>query len=115
MESTNQDCVQENMRQNHDEIKEKNESDDLIETKCEDLRITISFDQDNDFFIMSFLEVEKIMFGVKLKPSAFQDLSNDMIKIVKNYNMYQLEEFKQQFQKEKENKLISEISEDVQE
>jgi len=64
-------------------------------SEAEALGIKLYFDEDTSSYIMTFVEGAKSIFQVKMAPDAFEKLTNDMIKTVKNYNLYQAQKFQE--------------------
>lgn len=64
------------------------------EEKDDALGIRLQFDE-SGLFVISFVEGEKAMFQVKLTPASFEKLTNDMIKIVKNFNLHQAQQYQE--------------------
>lgn len=54
--------------------------------------IRLNFDE-SGMFLMTFVEGTKALFQIKMNPENFEKLSNDMIRIVKNYNLYQIQKY----------------------
>jgi len=65
----------------------------IEETPDEGLRMTLQWDEENEMFVMSYLEGTRAIFQVKLAPASFERLTHDMIRTIKNYNLYQAQQF----------------------
>ena len=59
------------------------------------LGINLMFDEESHMYVISFIEGQKAIFQVKMSTTAFEKLSNDMIRTVKNYNLYQAQQYQE--------------------
>jgi len=58
-----------------------------------DLNISTQYDDELNLFVLTFFQcVDKdtnhVIFQVKMLPSSFESMSNDMIRTIKNYNLF---------------------------
>ena len=63
------------------------------------LGMTLSFDDDYDLFILTYVNEGKSIFQVKMTPQTFEKLTADMIRVIKNYNLHKLEEYQNRKEK----------------
>lgn len=59
----------------------------------DELGMTLSFDDDAGFFILTYVSRGKSIFQVKMTPQSFEKLSADMIRVIKNYNLKRLDDY----------------------
>ena len=59
------------------------------------LGINLMFDEESNNYVISFIEGDRAIFQVKMAPKAFEKLSNDMIRTVKNYNLFQAQQYQE--------------------
>lgn len=72
-----------------------------IMTEQKNIQIEISYQTDNDMFKFKFIDVNMMRFCLDFTPEELEDLSNALIKMVKDYNLMQAKSFKnrEEFQK----------------
>lgn len=61
----------------------------------------LTFDEENHLFVISFVEDNKAIFQVKMCPPAFEKMSADIVRTIKNYNLYQIEQMNERLNEEK--------------
>jgi len=59
----------------------------------DELGMTLSFDDEAGFFILTYVSRGKSIFQVKMTPQSFEKLSADMIRVIKNYNLKRLDDY----------------------
>jgi hypothetical protein len=79
-----------------------------LEGKEPNLGINLTFDEESNYYIISFIEGDRAIFQVKMAPKAFEKLSNDMIRTVKNYNLFQAQQYQESLKNGKKEELIGE-------
>lgn len=78
---------------------EKNDQDQGVSP----LQMNLQFDETCEMFVLSYLEGDKALFQVKMTPGAFEKMTADMVRTVKNYNLFQAEKFKEKINEQKDN------------
>lgn len=66
------------------------------------LGMTLSFDDDYQLFVITYFKKDAALFQVKMTPEGFQKFSNDMIRVVKNYNLHQAQQYQERMKKANE-------------
>lgn len=66
-----------------------------LEGKEPNLGINVTFDEKSNYYIISFIEGDRAIFQVKMSPMAFEKLSNEMIRTVKNYNLFKAQQYQE--------------------
>ena len=66
------------------------------------LQMNLSWDDENELFVMSYLEGDRAIFQIKMAPPSFEKLTHDMVKTIKNYNLYQAQKYQERLNGEKE-------------
>ena len=77
------------------------EKEELKSVENKDLRLSLQFDDKNELFVMAFLQGDNILFQVRLAVADFEKLSCDMIRTIKNYNLYKADLYKQMLEDKK--------------
>ena len=73
--------------------------EDIAQSDNDSLRMTLAFDDENNLFVMAWLEEKRCIFQVKMTPETFEKLTTDMIRVVKNYNLAQALKYKEEQEK----------------
>lgn len=68
------------------------------------VKMFMDWDDERSMFSMSFKEGDTLLFQAKMTPQSFEALTNDMIKAIKNYNLYELEKYK--VENDKKNSVV---------
>jgi hypothetical protein len=68
---------------------EPNQTGQTIQPLSNDVQLKLGYDKENDLFNITMGRGGVDIFQVKFVPQNFQALSNDMIRIVKDYNLMQ--------------------------
>ena len=55
------------------------------------IKMFLNWDDERHMFVMTYQEGDKLLFQVKMCPESFENMTSDMIRTVKNYNLYQLQ------------------------
>lgn len=67
------------------------------------LQMTLQWDDENDLFVLSYLEGERALFQVKMAPESFEKLTHDMVKTIKNYNLFKAQQYMERKDVEEKN------------
>ncbi len=76
----------------------KHYQSEVINKKTDDthpMSIEIHWLDKESLFVIKFMEGQESIFTVTLNPTNFEKMTNDMIKTIKNYNLWQLNEYKE--------------------
>ncbi len=65
----------------------------MTEEQKPELRMTLQYDDENDLFVLSYLNGEHIAFQIKMGPLDFEKLTGDMVRTVKNYNLMKAQQY----------------------
>lgn len=64
------------------------------------LCLKMFFDEINNVFVFCFEENENSIFQFKMSPKDFENLTGDMVKTVKNYNLHNALEYQEKMKQE---------------
>jgi hypothetical protein len=57
------------------------------------LTMSLKYDDDNNLFILEYCEGFTSILQVRMQPENFEKLTHDMIRTIKNYNLYQAQQY----------------------
>jgi hypothetical protein len=55
----------------------------------------LSFDEDSSLFLLTFHEGERAVFQVRMTPENFEKFTADMVRTVKNYNLFMAQKYQE--------------------
>jgi len=68
------------------------------EKKDVDLAMHLNWDDEINMFIISYLQDSKAVFQIRMSPVSFEKMTEDMIRTVKNYNLFQAQKHQEKTQ-----------------
>ncbi len=57
------------------------------------LSMSLTWNDEHGVFVLSYLEGDRALFQVKMTPQAFEKMTSDMVRTVKNYNLHQAQKY----------------------
>lgn len=91
-------------------------SNELDESKLDEskkipeeaLGMNLAFDEDYQMFIITYFKQDQALFQVKMTPEGFEKFTADMVRVVKNYNLHQAQQYQERMKKtdERRSKVI---------
>jgi len=59
----------------------------------EGLCVNLSYDDEKGMFLISYFDGETALFQVSIAPASFEKMTNDMLRTVKNYNLFMAQQY----------------------
>jgi len=91
-------CNGEGIKEGENALCPKHYQSEVIEKqapKMSDFQLSVhlNWDEEHGFFMISYCELNKAVFQVKMTPAAFEKMTSDMVRTVKNYNLFQAQKY----------------------
>lgn len=76
------------------------------------LKMTLEWNEEEKVFVQNYLDDDKSIFQVKMLPEHFELMTADFIRTIKNYNLYQAQQYQKRMEKTNERRNQEKIEMD---